>query len=204
MDDATHERWSPVVDVVDFTGLYAISDQGRLRGLKSGVIHKPSYSNSGGYPLVILTKDGQRYGRYIHRLVAAAFLRPCPEGMEVRHKKPDPRNAAASNLEYGTSGDNKRDQVRDGTHPEASRTHCDNGHEFTPKNTRMVYWPDGTFRQRWCRACANDRTKERRRNLAATAPPCTHESGCTEPQWAKKLCSTHYAQQWRESRKKAS
>jgi HNH endonuclease/NUMOD4 motif len=193
------QRWVPVKG---FEPYYLISEHGHTYSVRTGKILKPSYSNTGGYPMVIFTVNGIRTPHYNHVLTAEAFIGECPEGEEVRHKDRNVRNPAADNLEYGTSSDNKHDQVRDGTHYEGSKECCDNGHEFTPKNTRICRWPDGTFRQRACRACHNDKTKERRRLLAETAESCTHPDGCDRPQWAKKLCEMHYAQQWRANRTK--
>lgn len=193
MSDAT-ERWLPAPDG---EGFYEVSDLGEVRSLRKNLILKPSYANTGGYGLVIFYADGAKKGKYVHRLVAEAFLGPCPPGQEVRHKDNNPRNCKVSNLEYGTSGDNKRDQVRHGTHPEARKTHCDNGHEFTLENTRVDLHPDGSFKERVCRACANDATKKRRRNLAETGKRCTSEEGCDGFVWAKDLCEKHYGQQYR-------
>lgn len=199
MENVTSEEWRPVVGL---EGYYEVSSFGRVRSLyrNSMRIMRPSYSNTGGYPLYILTVNGVRYPRYGHHMVAEAFIGPRPEGQEVRHVyDPDPRNCARTNLAYGTSGENKIDQVRHGTHYEGSRNCCDAGHEFTAKNTRIDYWPDGSFKQRVCRACANERTKDRRRNLTEVGRPCTSEEGCNGPVWAKGLCAKHYQRQWRDA-----
>lgn len=42
----------------------------------------------------------------IHRLVAAAFIGPCPDGLEVNHKDGDKKNNRVENLEYMTHRDN--------------------------------------------------------------------------------------------------
>ena len=184
------ERWLPVVG---FEAYYEISDLGNCRSLRNGIILKTSSSNSGGYPMVILSVNGERYGRYIHGMVTEAFLGACPEGQEVRHKDGDESRPVLSNLEYGSSGDNKHDQVTHGTHPEASRDSCDNGHAYTPASTRIDCWPDGSFKARVCRACIRDRVKA----WAARQPAddvCSEE-GCNEPRRARKLCTRHYGQQ---------
>lgn len=59
-----------------------------------------------GYPRVNL--HGKAYT--VHRLVAAAFLGPCPEGMEVRHLDGNKVNNRAENLAYGTHRENVLDQ----------------------------------------------------------------------------------------------
>lgn len=49
--------------------------------------------------------------------------------------------------------------------PEAERTHCPTGHEYTEANTRIKRHPDGTFKQRDCRACSNIRNADYRRRV---------------------------------------
>lgn len=40
-----------------------------------------------------------------------------------------------TNLRWDSRSGNISDQVRDGTHNNARKTHCKWGHEFTPENT---------------------------------------------------------------------
>lgn len=58
---------------------------------------------------------GRGHSRTVHSLVAAAFIGPCPQGQEVRHKDGTRTNNTADNLEYGTRTDNLRDAIRHGT-----------------------------------------------------------------------------------------
>lgn len=208
------ERWLPVPR---YEGIYEVSSHGQVvsHQRKTSRTLRPSWYT--GYGVVILYRDGQREGRTVHSLVMEAFAGPCPPGREVRHLDGNPANnrwapgateeevrAAGGNLFYGSSGDNKRDQVDHGTHYESSRDCCDAGHEFTEANTRIVRWPDGSFKQRYCRACQNDRTKKRRRDLAQSGKPCTSEEGCDGFVWAKDLCEMHYMRQWRASRERGT
>jgi hypothetical protein len=62
--------------------------------------------NSEGYLHVQLWWKGRRQGFKVHRLVAAAFLGPCPAGKECNHKDGNRTNAALSNLEYVTQSEN--------------------------------------------------------------------------------------------------
>jgi hypothetical protein len=126
-------RWLPVAGYED---LYAVSGLGHVQSLRTGRLLVPQMDEK-GYLAVKLSRDGKSRRRRIHLLVAKAFIGPCPEGQQVRHLDGVKTNLAASNLIYGTPGENMLDQVRHGTHYEASRTHCDNGHEFTPENTHI-------------------------------------------------------------------
>lgn len=173
------------------------------QGLRKGRILRPSYSNSGGYPLVILTLGERREGRYIHDLVTLAFLGPRPEGMEVRHLDGNASSAALwdadgdQRLAYGTSAENKADTLRHGTQWPASRDFCDNGHEFTLENTRIDYYPDGSFKQRTCKACARERSAELRQKRLTDERRCKEE-GCGKPYFALDWCSEHYTQNYME------
>ncbi len=56
---------------------------------------------------------GRGHGsQQVHRLVAAAFIGPCPSEQECRHKDDDRSNACVSNLEYGTRKQNVADMLR--------------------------------------------------------------------------------------------
>lgn len=195
MSDFTHERWLPVVG---WEGLYEVSDLGRVKSLhKAPRILKPSYSNTGGYALVILYNAGRRSGRYVHDLMMEAFVGPRPDGprIEVRHLDDNPAHNVLSNLTYGTSKDNKADMLRNSGHHYGNRDACVHGHEFTPENTRINTRPDGAFLSRVCRKCHNDETKARRVLREASGPLCS-EPGCDRHQSAKGLCGRHYQQQW--------
>ncbi|WP_369497494.1 HNH endonuclease signature motif containing protein [Nocardia otitidiscaviarum] len=106
------------------------SSQGRIR--QFGELRKIYRWDRPPYDQVYLRGIGVRY---VHRLVAEAFYGPRPSGFDTRHLDGDTRNNAASNLAYGTRSRNQLDSVQHGTQYEASRTHCSNGHEFTPENT---------------------------------------------------------------------
>lgn len=64
-----YEVWR---DVKDYEGLYQVSNLGRVIGLKSGKIIKPSLVN--GYHRISLCKQNIVKNVLIHRLVAEAFV----------------------------------------------------------------------------------------------------------------------------------
>jgi hypothetical protein len=92
----------------------------------------------------------------VHQLVARAFLGLRPEGQVTRHLDDDVMNNSISNLAYGTKSENREDAVRNGRNFWKNQTHCINGHEFTPENTRE------TEIQRHCRQCQRDNTARAR------------------------------------------
>jgi len=126
------ERWLPVVG---WEGLYEVSDQGRVKGLartcrsKEGLVRLVPEKimkltpSSKGYWRITLSKNGVQTGRFVHSLVAEAFIGPRPEGMEVRHGKSGKLDNTLANLCYGTPEENAADKLRDGTHCRGERHH---------------------------------------------------------------------------------
>lgn len=108
----------------------------------------------GGYKRVSLSLNARRKHHYVHRLVATAFIGEGPEGMEVCHADGNPANNHVGNLRWDTKKANGADTTRHGRHPQRSRTHCVNGHEFSPENTFQAPSKPGV---RLCRACARER-----------------------------------------------
>ena len=61
-----------------------------------------------GYYVVPIKIAGYTRPRYIHKLVLAAFVGPCPEGIEGDHKNFDKHDNRLDNLEYVTKLENVR------------------------------------------------------------------------------------------------
>ena len=86
---------------------YSVSNLGQIlrklpgKGARAGHIMKPCPNRDGYYQLV-LPLNGRRKSVKIARLVAYAFLGPCPLGHEVNHKDGNKANNTAENLEYVT------------------------------------------------------------------------------------------------------
>ena len=100
-------------------GYYEISNLGIAYRVKAGMgatagkILK-SHPDKDGY-LIIQTHYHGRYRNHkIHQLVAAAFIGPCPEGMEVHHKDEVKTNCRWDNLEYKTKGSHRLHHTRKG------------------------------------------------------------------------------------------
>lgn len=137
------EVWVPIPG---FEGLYEVSNYGRVKSLRKGKVLKAYTHPKTKHLLVDLSSD-KRYKKKVHRLVAQAFLGPCPELHEVCHRDGVPSNNVPENLYYGTRSQNVLDQVKHGVHNSSSKTHCPQGHEYTEANTRMYR------NRRNCRAC---------------------------------------------------
>lgn len=65
----TNETWKKVKGFNNFE----VSDKGRIRNIKLGLI-KSQRKTKTGYMIVDLKENGNKYTRYVHRLVAEAFI----------------------------------------------------------------------------------------------------------------------------------
>lgn len=105
-----------IKDVVGFESLYFVSSDGCLYNRKMKK-HKPHVHPVTGYCQQILRKDGKQYMRYMHRLVAEAFL-PNPDYLpEVNHKDGCKLNNTVSNLEWVNRSQNMRHAYQNGLRP---------------------------------------------------------------------------------------
>lgn len=169
----TFEHWAPIPE---FLGQYEASCIGRIRSIDR-VVRRPSgftqkwrgqlistrQSNRDGYRITYLrTADGVERRRTVHTLVAAAFYGPRPEGMVTRHLNGDSLDNRVENLRHGTAAENAQDTVRHGRNPHSNKTHCPQGHEYTPSNTATY----GTGRK--CLTCARAASLTRDRSQRAT------------------------------------
>lgn len=156
------ERWRPISG---HEGRYEVSDLGRVRSLaqttsdgrrlKARVLKgRPQRS---GHLSVPLTAGGVTRNALVHRLVLIAFVGPPPAGMHALHSDGNPGNNRLANLRWGTPSENSLDAVRHGAHPQARKTRCKHGHEFTTENTRV-----DSRNGRVCRTCERIRAQSRR------------------------------------------
>ena len=105
-------------DIAGYEGLYQVSNLGRVKSLprelkrftdrkclaKERIL--TAHPNSKGYLRIQLKKDGKTEQRFLHRLVAEAFIpNPSNKG-EVNHIDNAPTNNKAENLEWTTHKEN--------------------------------------------------------------------------------------------------
>lgn len=96
--------------VVGFEGVYKVSDKGNVYSVgrkdalgrkRGGRMLKPSYDKD-GYLRVTLCKNGKHKTRFIHRLVADAFVPNHNGYSEINHRDENKVNNYANNLEWCT------------------------------------------------------------------------------------------------------
>lgn len=152
------ERWLPVLG---FEDLYEVSDQGNvrsldrwvdtvsrwgpIRSLRPGRIMSPNIKR--GYRRVTLQENGIRYPFAISHLVLTAFDRPRPDGMIALRWNDVPGDDRLENLYWATYSTSEHNKVAKGHNPEANKTRCSQGHEYTEANTRRYRG------KRYCRKC---------------------------------------------------
>lgn len=116
-----NEEWRPVAG---YEGRYFVSNYGRVKShLRHGYNQTPCKGYEHllklivlkiGYPSVVLWTHGKPSTKYVHRLVATAFIGEIPQGMVVNHIDGDKTNNHVTNLEIITQSGNREHAVRTG------------------------------------------------------------------------------------------
>lgn len=104
------EKWKPIAGFPD----YWISDYGRVWSVRNRRFLKLKRLDKYGHLGVCLCVRGETYYKYIHRLVAQAFI-PNPNNHPVvRHIYDQPDYNERDGLLWGTQKDNMYDSIRNG------------------------------------------------------------------------------------------
>lgn len=109
----TNELWKPVEGYLS----YEVSNLGRVRNKKLDLV-KAQRKTKTGYLIVDLKENGIKRTRYVHRLVAQAFIPNPDELPQINHKDENKQNNCVENLEWCTAAYNNAY----GTHVERIRS----------------------------------------------------------------------------------
>jgi hypothetical protein len=120
-------EWKPVVE---YEGLYEVSNFGEIRSLDRFIKKSPSgrmafvhgkiikqFACNERYLKVSLSKNGNAKTHRVARVVASVFLDNKDSKGQVNHKDGNRFNNKADNLEWATQEENMRHAVKAGLHP---------------------------------------------------------------------------------------
>lgn len=110
----SQEQWRPITG-----GNYEISSHGRFRrstpGRKTEAGKLLTLTKLKiGYHVVQPVINGKNVMKYIHHLVAEAFIGPRPDGFDINHRDGVKTNNRVDNLEYVTHAENMRHAADNG------------------------------------------------------------------------------------------
>ena len=161
-------KWKPVVG---FEKSYEVSESGIVRSKQRVITRKdgraktipernlsPCPVGKGKHLQVQLWDKNQAERRLVHRIVLESFIGTCPPGNEACHGNGDVTDNRLQNLRWDTRSANQHDAIQHGTHYNASKTSCKNGHEYTAENTKKII--DKRGNRRLCIQCNRDYQRE--------------------------------------------
>lgn len=101
---AEHENWV----ILERFPKYKISRDGRIYSLFRKMVLSPSVDSDGRSAFTFTDKDGKKVRKYVHTIVAMAYL-PNPDDLPlVNHLDGNPSNNNVSNLEWASSARNNK------------------------------------------------------------------------------------------------
>jgi hypothetical protein len=88
--------------VIDECPNYMVSNFGNIKGLTSGIILKPWFNDRGYNKVTLCKSNNKQSNRYVHRLVAIAFIENPHQYNQVNHIDGNKNNNTIHNLEWCT------------------------------------------------------------------------------------------------------
>jgi hypothetical protein len=123
-------------EIAGFEGRYEVSDEGRVRNMRTGKVFAVNLSSK-GYPVVALCRKPEKpKSCRVHRLVALAFIQNPDALPEVNHKDSDKANNHVSNLEWVTSQQNMQHSIAAGR--QTGITNPNKAYRFSPEDVALI------------------------------------------------------------------
>lgn len=130
-------------DINEFEKEYQVSNLGRVRSINRKSFDDSKYAsfkgkilkmrkNRNGYLYVLLSRNGNKYHRYIHRLVANAFLANPYNKKEVDHINSDKENNEIINLRWVTHKENMNNHITKTRLTEANKKKQRHNRKYIP------------------------------------------------------------------------
>jgi len=168
-------------DIKDYEGFYQISNFGRIKSLqrykqnhsklqlvpeKIISVHKQYRKNDNEYLNVVLNKNSKEKNKFVHRLVAQAFLENYDEKLQVNHKNGIKYDNRVENLEMVTQSENIRhsiDVLKRKTNGKAILQYDLENNFIREYESACV----ASRETRICRSCINDCCRNRKKHKTA-------------------------------------
>lgn len=134
------DRPEEIKPVVGFESRYDVSNRGRVISSLTGRDLRPG-PTSRGYLSVVLydgSKPKKPRSFLVHRLVAAAFIGPNPDGHIVNHVDGDKTNNRVENLEYVAHRENSLHAEYNGLAPRRYRGQDNCNAKLTDADVRQI------------------------------------------------------------------
>ena len=122
-------------DIIKFENTYQISNTGKVRNKKTGLLLKPKYNKKGYQYINLSYSHTGRVKWYIHRLVAVHFIPNLENKPQVNHIDGNKQNNNVNNLEWCTNDENQKHAILNNLHYQGEQH---KSHKFNEINVKLL------------------------------------------------------------------